>query len=183
MHPEQVEYCQKIKARFPEYFQNRMVLDVGSQDINGNNKYLFKNCNYLGLDIGPGKNVDIVCHIHCYPDDVLWNNKQPFPLPGQFDSIISTEMLEHDQYWYYSLQAMHDLLRPGGFLLVTAAGRNRPEHGTTRTSPKDSPYTTDYYRNITPDMIIRAIPQALGAEQFEIEEFNNGRDIGFFLIK
>lgn len=177
MHPEQVEYCKKIKARFPEHFKNRAVLDVGSQDINGNNQYLFTNCSYLGIDIGPGKNVNLISPVHLY----LANKEEHHPY--RFDTIISTEMLEHDCYCQASLAMMYALLNPGGLLLVTAAGRNRPEHGTTRTTPKDSPHTTDYYCNITPDMIVRAIPQALGAAQFEIEEFNDNRDIGFFLIK
>lgn len=56
-HIEQVEYCSKVKNKFPEWFINKFVLDIGSLDINGNNQYLFSNCPYLGLDIGDRKSV------------------------------------------------------------------------------------------------------------------------------
>jgi hypothetical protein len=37
------------------------VLDVGSGDINGNNREFFdKTCNYKGNDVFPGRNVDLV---------------------------------------------------------------------------------------------------------------------------
>jgi hypothetical protein len=51
---------------FLQYFIDKCVLDVGSLDINGNNRYLFDNCEYTGLDIGEGPNVDIVMPIHEY---------------------------------------------------------------------------------------------------------------------
>lgn len=40
-------------------------------------------------------------------------------------------------------------LRPGGLFLFTCASEGRPEHGTKATSPQDSPFTTNYYKNLT----------------------------------
>jgi hypothetical protein len=57
-------------------------------------------------------------------------------------------MLEHNKYRKESLQNMYDLLEDRGVLVLTCATTGRAEHGTTRTSVKDSPYTTDYYMNI-----------------------------------
>jgi hypothetical protein len=59
-HKQQIEFCQKIKNSHSSFFSNKRVLDVGSLDVNGNNRYLFDNCEYTGIDIGNGKNVDIV---------------------------------------------------------------------------------------------------------------------------
>ncbi len=184
MHTEQIEYCQKIANQYPEHFKNKTVLDVGSQDINGNNRYLFTDCTYLGLDIGPGKNVDIVKPVHIFYNDEALKCKNTDNYVFGVDTIISTEMLEHDQYWQKSLKAMYKLLKPGGLLLVTAAGVNRAEHGTTRTTPEASPHTTDYYRNITPEMINSVLGGSyIQKKELLIECFNNNKDIGFYLIK
>lgn len=88
-HPQQKEFCLKVKSLFPECFDNVNVLDVGSLDINGNNQYLFTNANYLGLDIGPGPNVDIIKPVHIFAYQLQYHE--------YFDVIISTEMLEHDR--------------------------------------------------------------------------------------
>ena len=37
-HKEQVEFCNKVKDLFPNYFNNVKVLDVGSFDCNGNDR-------------------------------------------------------------------------------------------------------------------------------------------------
>ena len=33
-------------------------------DVNGNNRSLFEKCDYVGLDVIEGNNVDIVCVAH-----------------------------------------------------------------------------------------------------------------------
>ena len=140
-HKEQVDFVVSVKNKFPDRFQNCRVLDIGSLDINGNNRFLFENSKYLGLDIGLGPNVDIVCRGHEFKDS------------AGFDIIISTECLEHDEFWSYTLINAIRLLRPNGLLVFTSATPDREEHGTRRTSPSDSPYTSllpnDYYRNLT----------------------------------
>jgi hypothetical protein len=37
-----VVFCKNI---LPDFFINKRVLDVGSGDINGNNRFLFENCD------------------------------------------------------------------------------------------------------------------------------------------
>lgn len=136
-HKIQADYCLLTKARFPLSFKSKDVLDVGSLDINGNNRYLFEDCQYTGIDLWEGKNVDIVCSAHEFNP---WK---------QYDTIISTEMLEHNQYWAESLENMYSLLKQWWLMIITCAWVWRPEHWTTRTSPKDAPFTNSYYRNIT----------------------------------
>jgi len=125
---------------------NPDVLDCGSLNINGNNRYLFpKAKSYTGIDIVDGPNVDVVTRVHEFETD------------KRFDVVISTEMLEHDSEWDYSLIHMAELLKPGGFLLITAAGEGRPEHGTTACLPNDSPLTHDYYKNVTMAMLVSGL--------------------------
>lgn len=135
MHPEQKDFCQRVKDRYPHYFTGTRVLDVGSMDINGNNRYLFTDVDYTGIDIGEGPNVDIVCSGHLY-------------CAKPYDVVISTEMLEHNEKWKETLLNMIRLTKPGGLLLFTCATHGRLEHGTEVCAPECSPHTLSYYRNL-----------------------------------
>lgn len=142
-HKQQFEFVQKVKSLYPSYFSNSVVYDFGSLDINGSNKVHFENSSYTGVDIGEGKNVDIVSKAHEYK-----------PVK-KADVVISTEMLEHDMYWEKSLENMLSVLKPNGLLIITCATTGRREHGTARSSNGDSPFTSkigewaDYYKNLT----------------------------------
>ena len=140
-HKEQRDFLLSVKKQFPERFENCDVLDIGSLDINGNNRYLFTTYTYIGLDIGKGKNVDVVCRGHEYKPE------------KQFDVVISTECFEHDEFWNLTIENAIKLTKNGGIFLFTCATTGRKEHGTRKTTPRDSPFTckleNDYYQNLT----------------------------------
>ena len=170
-HPEQRYFCEKVKSQIPVFFKDCDVLDVGSVDINGNNKYLFSgDFKYIGLDIVEGKNVDVVCDIVDYFPERL------------FDVVISTEMLEHDQNWQRSVQRMYDLLESGGLLLITCAGEGRPVHGTFEHNPQDSPATLSYYCNITVEMLKNQM-ENLSFIHCEFSQNSKSHDTYFWGIK
>ena len=170
MHKEQIDFCKRIKNRFPDYFKECYVLDVGSLDINGNNRYLFDTCNYIGLDIVKGKNVDTIQYIH------------KFEIMGKFDTIICTEMLEHDKYIYLSLRRMIELLKPGGLLLITAATTGRKEHGTIGHGANQSPGTNDYYKNVDVSEFLSYVIHD-EFKEFGIEINQYSKDIYFYGVK
>ena len=145
MHQAVISFFTKIKEQFPNYFNQIDVLDCGSYDINGNNRRFFTNCNYTGIDIVKGKNVDIVTKVHDFKPE------------KQYDTVISSEMLEHDKHYWKSLENMFALTKSKGLLVLTAAGRGRKEHGTSRTSPIDSPMTNDYYLNVDVTMLMSGL--------------------------
>lgn len=170
MHSEVELFIDSVKAKHPDYFHDKRVLEVGSLDINGSIRSKFTECTYLGLDIGKGPGVDLICSIH------------RFFVPTRFDVVISTEMLEHDQYWMQSLKSMYDNLTQGGLMVLTCAGPARQEHGTTRTTPTDSPFTNDYYRNIS----IEDFRSTLDEQMFEVSHIEYKRantDLCFYGIK
>lgn len=171
-HKQQIDYCILMKSLFPYYFKYRSVLDIGSMDINGNNKYLFNMCNYLGVDIGPGKNVDYIGYGH----KLTFEN-------GEFDTIITTEVAEHDKYWPQTMTNAIRMLDGGGALIFTCATTGRPEHGTKRTDEFSSPYTTDYYKNVTEEMLrsINGFNEAWEYCRFSVN--NESHDLQFFGIK
>ena len=45
-HKEQWDFCKKVKSRFSEHFTNSRVLDIGSFDVNGNEEFLFADCEF-----------------------------------------------------------------------------------------------------------------------------------------
>lgn len=147
MHKEAKQFIKQVKAEYPEFFKNKKVLEVGSLDINGSVRQFFEDCLYSGIDLGDGPGVDGVIHVADL--DVF----------AKFDAVISTEALEHDARWAESLAAMYKDLEVGGLLLITCAAPNRWEHGTTRTDGgKKSPFTSDYYRNISVEDFASVLP-------------------------
>lgn len=171
-HPEQRAFCERAKALHSSFFKDRRVLDVGSLDINGNNRFLFDGGTYTGIDVGPGPNVDVVALAH--------------EIDGPFDVVISTECFEHDVHYVKSIQNIVRILANGGLFLFTCATMGRPEHGTTRTNKKDCPLlTSDYYKNLTEQDIRIAVDVDVDAvfEKYAFEIGHSTHDLYFWGIK
>lgn len=155
-HVEQAEFCRRIASRWPHLFKGKRVIDCGSLDINGNNRYLFSGGSYLGIDIVEGANVDVVTRIHDYEG-------------GPFDVVISTECFEHDAHFSESFSKMVEMVDVGGLLLFTCATIGRKEHGTTNSDGWASPGTQDYYRNIDPDEVVRLLRKSFRCWGVEVQ--------------
>jgi hypothetical protein len=135
-HQSQLDFVKSVKDMFPYSFKDAKVMEIGSLNINGTVRVFFEQCDYTGVDLSQGKDVDIVGRIHMLP---LMSNS--------FDTVISCECFEHDKHWKETFAQMYNIAR--GLVIFSCATTGRPEHGTTRTSPADSPFTNDYYRNLT----------------------------------
>jgi len=149
-HPEQAEYFSSVRALYPGHFERVRVLEVGSLDINGSVRDLFRDCDYTGVDLQPGPGVDLACPGHL------------LALPSvSFDTVISAECFEHNPFWRETLANMLRMTRPGGLVLISCATTGRKEHGTSRTNPDASPFTVqakwDYYRNLTARDLARGL--------------------------
>ena len=146
MHLQARDFLNYVLRIFPEYFKDTIVLDVGSADINGNNRVMFTgDYKYIGNDVKEYTNVDIVCETGKL--DLSDNH---------FDIIISSECFEHDMYYKDSLKNIVRMLKPDGLFTFTCASTGRPEHGTIKTTKVDSLTTqidikewNTYYRNLT----------------------------------
>ena len=99
MHPKAKEFLEFIAKHFSEYFQNKKVLDVGAGDINGNNRYLFKDCQYEGNDVVRAKNVTVVSK----------TKDLDFP-EHTFDTVVSSECFEHDPEYKESILKIYNML-------------------------------------------------------------------------
>ena len=132
------------------------LLEIGSLDVNGSVRDLFPRADpYVGIDLAPGRAVDVVASGHDFGRD------------ESFATVVTTECLEHDPGWRQTLTNIERVLRPGGLLVLTCATTGRHEHGTARTSPAMSPFTSrsdgrsgranDHYRNLTAEDVVGAL--------------------------
>jgi len=100
-----------------------VVLDVGSQDLNGSYRALFEdlehvNWDYIGLDVCSGKNVDVVV------DNIYhWAKIKS----GSCDVVISGQTLEHVEFFWLTMEEVARVLKEGGLccIIVPSAG---PRH-------------------------------------------------------
>tara|TARA_Y100000310_G_scaffold307289_1_gene349260 strand:- start:569 stop:1108 length:540 start_codon:yes stop_codon:yes gene_type:complete len=176
-HKEQKEFCMSIKRQFPKYFENKIVLDIGSGDVNGNNNHYFKDCFVLGNDVGYGPNVHLLGFAH----------ELPF-IDEYFDTIISTECLEHDRHYDKTLNAAVRMLKSGGLYVFTCATTGRPEHGTSRSKPYQVFATRvdgleDYYKNLTEADIRKVLNVGTHFSEYEFSVNNGHHDLYFWGIK
>ena len=179
MHIQAKNFTIYIKKNFPDYFIKKTVLDVGSGDINGNNRFLFEDCEYHGNDVISAPNVTIVSKTK----DLKFEKEI-------FDTIVSTECFEHDPEYMDSFLKIYDMLKPDGLFFFTCANTGRPEHGTRRTTPRDSFGTIgkiqamqDYYKNL----VINDIDQILSLNDifsvWSSYENKHSKDLYFWGIK
>lgn len=162
------------------------VLEVGSYDVNGSIRSVFEVSDYLGIDLVEGPGVDVVGDLR----KLDFNSKK-------FDFVLSSEALEHDSNWIETVLAMIKLVAPGGLVGISCATKGRPEHGTLRTRPSDSPGTSSvmdstYYKNISINEFCGSIrPDDFFSEHLIMENkrsfdlyfvgISKGGDIGFRL--
>lgn len=164
-HSYQRKFISMVKNKNSLFFTNTKVLEIGSLNINGTMRDFFSNCDYTGIDIGNGKDVDIVCSGHDYdaPDE-------------SYDVTTSGECFEHNPYWAETFSNMIRMTKSGGLIFFTCATIGRPEHGTSRTSPSKSPLTIergwDYYKNLNEDDFRRSFNKSFD-EIFKIYEFHS----------
>ena len=179
MHQQAKDFTVFVKKILHYFFIGKRVLDVGSGDINGNNRFLFENCEYDGNDVIKANNVTIVSKTKDLPFE---NNT--------FDTIISTECFEHDPEYKESFIKIYNMLKPDGLFCFTCASTGRPEHGTRRTTPKDSYGTignledmSDYYKNLTEIDLNEVLPLNNLFSVWDTYYNNNTKDLYFVGIK
>jgi hypothetical protein len=90
------------------------VLEVGSLNINGSIRQFFSNCDYLGIDVGSGVDVDLVCegqNLH-HPND-------------SYEIFGSCECFEHSPYWVETFNNMYRMTKSNGLVFMSCATTGR----------------------------------------------------------
>ena len=145
-HFEQTQFFHNVFDTFPEIFKSNSglkIIDFGSLNINGGPHDHITNSQYVGVDLGPGQNVDLVS-----PGELVG-------LPSHsFDAAISSECFEHNPFWKETFMQMCRLTKPNAIVAFTCAGIGRREHGTTRSdNGRAAPFVVEmgreYYHNVS----------------------------------
>lgn len=178
-HIEQLVFFKKIQLRMPEYFTDTKVLEVGSLDINGSIRQFFNAQEYIGLDVGAGPGVDIVCEGQNfdYPDDY-------------FDVTVSSECFEHNPFWLETFLNMIRMTKSGGLVAFSCASEGRKEHGTHRSEPESSPLTVfkggeywNYYRNLNEEDFTSEIDFDSIFSEYKFKYNDKAFDLYFYGVK
>lgn len=132
MHDSAFAFVRDTLGKIPS---RRSVLEIGSYNVNGSVRSLFDpECRYHGIDVRSGPGVDEVV------------SGQDYVLrAGQwFDTVVTTEVLEHTPDGEALCRNAYQVLSHGGVFLVTAATDPRTPHGVGGGGVGD-----EFYRNVS----------------------------------
>jgi SAM-dependent methyltransferase len=123
MHKTALDNAQRFYDTYcKEGVEDKKILDVGSLDVNGSLKPIFQKGQYVGLDLRPGPNVDLL------------GSPEEIPLPtGTIDIVISSSCFEHDDMFWVTFSEMCRVTKPGGYIYVQA-----PSEGPYHAHPGDN---------------------------------------------
>lgn len=108
MHNSVLQWTAEVVTQYK--LAEKETLEVGSYDVNGTVRQFFTG-PYVGCDITHGPSVDVICDA----EYLMWGSER-------FDTVVSTEMLEHCPRPWVAVAEMARVLKPGGHLLLTARG-------------------------------------------------------------
>ena len=96
------------------------IVDLGSCDYNGSYRPIFarKPWRYLGVDLAPGKNVDLVLR-----EAYHWRELQS----ESVDVLVSGQTFEHTEFFWETILEITRVLKPGGICCIIAPASG-PEH-------------------------------------------------------
>jgi len=102
MHEASMRLMKAFLKKYGLEKGDQIIIDIGSLDINGSYRELTE-CMYIGTDIRPGKNVDVIIA------DEDWNL-----LKESVDAVICGQTLEHVKDPVLLMRQCYDILKPGG---------------------------------------------------------------------
>lgn len=160
MHPTVLDFTKRVVKTYDLNVSGARTLIVGSLDVNGSVRPYFDKTKITGVDLFEGEGVDLVIDAHRLLDiesiDAIFGNQQDNSLEF-FDTIVCTEMLEHDDEFWTTLDNIGWLLRSDGYLILTARGASRGKEGFQYgESMWEHAYPDDYYRfmpNVVPKLL------------------------------
>lgn len=138
MHPEALGWVEQCVSQLTTTPQ--VVIELGARNVNGGVRHLFPTAHtYIGVDIAPGPDVDVVADAADWTSELL------------ADVIVSTEMLEHTPHGARIIKQACNNLVDGGVFIVTAAGPGRSPHSAVDGGPLRE---GEHYANIGSDELV-----------------------------
>lgn len=138
MHQSAIKRMEWFIQNYIPKEQKVRILDVGSYNVNGCYRSLLGkyDCEYVGMDISKGPNVDVVVS-----DPYNWKELKD----NSFDFIISGNAFEHIEYPWLTMEQVSSKLKPGGICCIL-----------TPFNLKEHKYPLDCYRYYPDGMIALA---------------------------
>lgn len=122
MHQSSLENMLAFRKKYLDPRKNDLllILDLGSLDINGSYRHYFDvfPWKYMGMDMNPGKNVDIVLKNPYRWQEIKSNSA---------DVLISGQAFEHIEFFWITMLEIARVLKPGGLCCIIAPSGG-PEH-------------------------------------------------------
>ena len=117
------EFCRDYLADWTS--QRLTIVDLGSCDYNGSYRSIFaqKPWRYVGVDLAPGKNVDLVLR-----DPYHWHELRT----ESVDVLVSGQTFEHTEFFWETIFEIARVLKPGGLCCIIA-----PATGNEHRFPLD----------------------------------------------
>jgi SAM-dependent methyltransferase len=158
MHAEAFRYV-SLMLRLEPCPPGAHVVEIGGRNINGSVRELFTQLpegHYLSTDILPGEGVDVVA------DGATLTVETPA------DIVLCCEVLEHAPDAGAIVANMARIARPGGRLIITAAGADSwwarlPHSAIDGCALQDG----EHYANISPAALTYWLERA-GCERIEV---------------
>lgn len=154
MTEKTLKWIKKVQKEFK--LKHKEVLEVGSLDVNGNPRELFKEAGYLGIDIKGGKGVDTIHDARA----VHYRYGQE-----SFDAVLCFNVLEHIPDFWQALRSMGRVLEKGGYFYISVPHIGHSEHD----------YPSDYYR-FTEAAVREVIMEGYDVLDLEIVDTKPGRN-------
>jgi SAM-dependent methyltransferase len=123
MHDTALANGERFFATYASRIENPLVIDLGSQDVNGSLKsFVTPGMRYVGVDFMAAKGVDVII------DDPY---SLPFP-DGSVDIVVSSSCFEHSEMFWLLFLEIQRILKPTGLLYL-----NVPSNGMFHRYPVD----------------------------------------------
>ena len=115
MHSSSIDKITAFRRRYldPQATEPLIILDLGSQDIRGSYRPIFDRppWRYVGVDITPGKNVELVIR-----DPYNWRELKS----NSTDVLISGQTFEHTEFFWETAEEIERILKPNGLCCIIA---------------------------------------------------------------
>jgi SAM-dependent methyltransferase len=164
MHQAARDFVARVLANLPA--PPVSVVEIGAYDINGSVRDLFHGGAYTGIDVRPGRGVDVVA------DGATWRPPEPV------DCVVCMEVLEHAHGARFIIANAYRMLKPGGVVIATMAAPPRAPHSAVDGGGLRA---GEYYRNIHERLLAHWVRSA-GWQGFVIDDDTPG-DIYVWAIK
>jgi SAM-dependent methyltransferase len=177
-HHSQKQFVKSLQEQFPQNFNQIKMLEIGSLNLNGSIREYFTDCTYVGVDVGEGNDVDLVCGGHevDHPDET-------------YDTIGSCNCFEHNPHWIETFANMYRMTKKTGLVFISVPTTGNAEHGTTASAPGDSPLTIakgwEYYKNLTEEDFREHfdIDNMFDSYKFQVSDSGDSKDLFFYRFK